>query len=479
MTGNVIRLTGLLLILCTGLYAQADLEDIDHYHDTIAFDAGLSIGFNYDFLKPATKVSFDYPVGYIGLNIPFKYSMNERLGQDITQGLAEEFPSMEKFDPAASAQQYANTTIRVDVPMLGGVGTFANVQNFYFNYNNMLGTPGFRAGYNNDTLNLFLRGIMSVPFDVRMGWETMVFGYAYKVNELFKFALHLNRHTFMFDINARINSDILGYFDVNVPAPSDGANNPGGDIGFTTRENFGYNSNTVFGSAHGHYNLEAWTPTIGINVWRFGLTSRFGMKARASGSFAARSAVPFFIDPETMEVDKFDEEYLLDNMGRFLNSETDSVTYGTQSDLRWEMPQGHTLTFDIVREKLYISYTKFFGRIAMGLDDIGIMRKASDSESDSTHENIDFDARLSIDHILMIHGSFHNAFFHMGVFSMNAGYMEEEDLLRQAAPELTFGNGIFIPVLTFGTALGTKMQLLLEMDLLPLAALKTGLRYYF
>jgi len=37
----------------------------------------------------------------------------------------------EHSSPRLPAQQYANMTIRVDVPMLGGVATFSNIQNVY------------------------------------------------------------------------------------------------------------------------------------------------------------------------------------------------------------------------------------------------------------------------------------------------------------------------------------------------------------
>ncbi|MFP4416444.1 MAG: hypothetical protein ACOC4C_00645 [Fibrobacterota bacterium] len=478
MIGVKARPTGLILLLSSILFAQ-NIEDAQIDSIDLNFDATVSMGFNYDFLRSATDVSFDYPVGYIGLNIPFKYQVNEQYAEDVTEGLEQQMPNIGHFKPTASAQQYSNTTVRVDVPMLGGVGTFANIQNFFFDYNNTLGSPDVNAAFENDTLNMFLRGILSVPFDMNMGWETMVFGYAYKVNELFKFALNLNRHTFRFDMNARINSDILGYLNIDIPAPEGEAEDLGQDIGFKDSVSVSYNSERVYGAAHGHYDLEAWTPTIGLGVWRFGLTSRFGMKAKAGGTFTAKYALPFFVDPVTMQLDEFDEAYLMDNMGRFLKSDTNGVTYGTESDLKWQMPHGHTLTLDIIRDKLYVSYTKFFGEIVMGLDNIGIMHRSENASSDSTFETVDLEATVSVDHILMLHGSFHNAFFNIGVFSMNASYMDQKDLLTKAVPELAFADGIMIPVLNFGTALGSKIQLLLELDLLPLAALKTGLKYYF
>jgi hypothetical protein len=41
------------------------------------------------------------------------------------------------------------------------------------------------------------------------------------------------------------------------------------------------------------------------------------------------------------------------------------------------------------------------------------------------------------------------------------------------------GDGIMIPVLNLGTTIGSKIQFLAELDILPLPALKTGVIYYF
>jgi hypothetical protein len=445
--------------------------------------ANFSIGFNYDFLHPPTKVSFDYPRGYIGLNIPFRYGLhnlyNEPLPEQVGDFLGDNDTT---FTPIAMAQQNANKTIRVDVPMIGGVGTFANIENFYLGYRNILGEPRVEIAPDVDsTVEMFMAGMVGVPLDLSIAWETMVFGYAFQVNDNLTIALNLNRHLFVFDLHARVNVDLLGYFSVDVePEGADEEQMAEAGVGGIHLENdIDYSSHEVFGSARGHYEAEAWTPTIGIKFWRLGLTSRFGLKTKAPGSLEAKYQLPFFIDPETFEMPDFsDPDYLMNNYQRILNGDVDSIAYSTEEPMEWEMPQGHTLTFDIVPDKLYLSYTKFFGEIRMAISGISAKRKREDLDTAEIRE-VGFDVGVSVDHIAMLHGSFYNAFFNIGAFALDLRNEDTEDILPNAVPDLRYAGGIVMPVLNFGTAMGSKMQLLLELDLLPLTALKTGLIYHF
>jgi hypothetical protein len=115
----------------------------------------------------------------------------------------------------------------------------------------------------------------------------------------------------------------------------------------------------------------------------------------------------------------------------------------------------------------------------MGLDSIATKRFTP--SGDSTVSNIDFSVAVHVDHIIMLHGQFHNAFVNAGVFSMDFGFMEKKHLLEDAMKGKwpILGSGIMIPVLNLGTTFGSKIQLLAELDVLPLPALKTGLIYYF
>ncbi|MBD3392858.1 MAG: hypothetical protein GF418_12200 [Chitinivibrionales bacterium] len=452
------------------------------------FDARASVGFNYDFLKDPTRVSFDNPKGYIGLNIPLSYAIPQETWTGLTSDLASLFPEGDEFEPTARARQNANTTIRVEVPMLRGVGMFSNVQNFFLKYTNTLGEPRILIQPDlGDQLALVMQGMISVPLEVSLGWETMTFGYAYKVNELVKFAVNLHRHIFRFNLAAKMDIDLLGYMDIDLTeSVVETAGEEAGDLasdllGEIPRQWINY---MLSGSASGHYDVEVWSPTFALHVWRFGLTSRLHVNTRAPGHLSAEYVVPFFVNPETFVMkDLGDMDYIMENVDRFLNGETDTVQHTSDTDLEWRMPHGHTLTFDIVPDKFWLSYTKLFGEVQMRLGNIiSIGMQPSDTTGADTAaaapDTVDFDVGVSVDHIIMMHAMFRNAFVNLGIFSMDFRYGEDSDLLEQVYP-VTFGGGALMPVLNFGTALGTKLQLLLELDVLPLIALKTGVVYYF
>jgi hypothetical protein len=458
-----------MLLVVAGVSVCLQGQDIKPTLAVPQIDASLSIGFNYDFLRAPTNVSYDYPKGYIGLNIPIKYGVGQDMANSISAGLFADsmFINGEEFRPTVSAQQYANTTVRVDVPMWGGVATFSNIQNFYLRYNNVLGEPNMAASSKDATMNLFLRGMVNVPLDIGLGWETMTFGYAYKINDQLQIALNLHRHLFRFDLSAKVDVDLLGYLDVAIPNLD------------TSRTNLSYSSNDVYGRAYGNFRSEVWSPTFGINLWRFTLTSRFGFNTVAKGRLTAQYQLPFFINPENFKVEEFSTGYLTDNLNRFRRNDVDSIWYGSDRRLTWNMPQGHSISFDIIPEKLFISYTKFFGGIEMGLD--SITTKRFTTSGDSTIQSIDFSIGVNVDHIIMLHGVFRNAFVNLGVFSLDFSFMEKKRLLQTAMKGkwVMLGDGIMIPVLNLGTTIGSKIQFLAELDILPLPALKTGVIYYF
>ncbi len=455
---------------------------------TPEFTASLSIGFNYDFNQIPTDVSFDYPLGYFGFNVPLKMGLDKTMSQSFID--TSMFPDGKKFEPTATARQYANYTVRVDIPVWGGVASWSNLQNMYMNYSNTLGEPSVHMGFNDPNIDFFMRGMVAVPLDLSFGWETMTFGYAYKVNDLFKVAVNLHRHIFHLDMRANIDVDLLGYFDLHpeIPDQAGGSNdlpiNLGDALSDLERRYLKYSSDDIYGQAEGHYELETWSPTIGLHFWRLGLTSRFGIRSQAEGSIYGRYSLPFFIDPESFTMDDLgDEQYLLDNINRLESSDVDSIRYQSDDNLTWEMPMAHTITFDLLPEHLRLSYTKLFGEIHMKLDKIEAVRRPVDSRSDEEEvvREIVFDASVSVDHVLMMHGTLKNAFINAGVFAIDFSFMEKDDLLELGLADVwpMYGGGALMPVLTFGTTVGARIKLLLEVDVLPLTALKSGVLYYF
>ena len=439
------------------------------------FTAKLSMGFNYDFLKSPLDVSFDYPKAYIGLNIPLKYSPDASLTGDLTKDLSGQFTDSAEFVPQATAKQNPNASIKIDVPMFGGVATFSNMQMMYLRYANMLGAPHISLDMGKDEdVRLFMNGILSVPIDLSVGWETMTFGYAFQINDKLSLALNLHRHTFNFDLKGKIDIDLLGYFTIQMDDDILGGMKP---------EEISYSLHNVI---DGHYEAEAWSPTFAIKFWRASLISRFGMNTKPHGYLKAEYSLPFFLDPETFTPDDalMNEDsmttYLINNMDRFLNNETNRIVYSTTKEMTWKMPQAHTLQFEIIRDKFSISYTKLFGDIEMSLYDT---QSDSLGLTDSTNytDTLDFRFKAHVDHMIMLHGSFWNTFFNIGIYSMDFSFRDNEHMLSkiEALESLKFGNGIMAPVLNLGAVVGTKIQVQGELDILPLLALKLGLIYYF
>ena len=333
----------------------------------------------------------------------------------------------------------------------------------------------FGTGHPGVSMSFVMRGTVNVPLDLRLNWETMTFGYAYRANPLVSFALNLHRHLFTFDLGGNVNIDMLGRVSVNQPVP----NGPGISID----QPIDYSSAKLNGGAEGHYKAEVWSPTLGLQLWRFTLTSRFGVKTRAKGSLYAHYAVPFFIDPESFALPRDIKSLVLDsdNRGKLMSSAVVDMTYFSDSTsyLEWRMPDGHTISFDILPERLNISYTKFIGDIGMKMS--GIHRQKTGESVDTT--DIGFDVGVSIDNMIMLSGKFPNFFFNMGVFGFDVSSGDRKHLLGNAVSSGTgwprIGNSMMLPVLNAGSYMGTKTQILLELDILPLPALKTGVAYYF
>ncbi|MBD3316701.1 MAG: hypothetical protein GF344_13010 [Chitinivibrionales bacterium] len=451
---------------------EGDSEEFAPVIESPAFQAEVSGGFNYDLLRNPLNVSFEQPRGYLALNMPFRFvapdNMMSQMSEGVSDFLAEDG---EPFEPKASASQHTNTSFLVDVPMFGGVASFASTQNMYLRYENILGAPEMTIPVESENMDLFLRGATNVPLTLTMGWESMSFGYAFRAGEKLRFACNLHRHTFHFDLRAKVGVDLLGNLTVKVPE-GDEESNP---LGAQRAQTVNYSSDQMYGNAEGTYSVAVWSPTVAVKYSRISLVSRFGVDTKAEGKLNAAYSLPIFL---TRDFQTEDEDFFLDNQERIRNNETHSFHYATDEDLGWKLPSGHTLAFDIVKEKLSLSYTKLFGDIEMNLPNI-VETIVSDQSGEGQRDTVDFDVGVTVDHVLLISGGFNHAFFNLGIFGMDFRFGDEENLLEKIEALPNFGGGTMLPILTFGTTMGSKMRLLLEVDLLPLSAVKTGIVYHF
>jgi hypothetical protein len=453
------------------------------------FAAQFSIGFNYDFLKSPLDVSFDNSSGFFGFNVPIEQTVNLRSGF-MDPAVSDMFSDTtlikngSDFKPQAAARQNPNFTIRVEVPLLGGVASFSNIQNFYLNYQTVLGNPNFFMNPDTQGINLLLRGTVNVPINFTMSWETMSFSYAYRY-KLLTMALALHRHVFSVDLRGKVDADLLGKYNVGV--------SQGGCSGISVSGDLDYPSSKIHGDIAGYYDAAVWSPTLALEFWRFSLVSRFGIHTRAKGQLSATYSLPFFIDPQT-----FKPKYDLYNPQSFsdpnliIGLETnavDSLTYTTarngggvarQSDLEWRMPTALTMNVDVVRDHFSLSYTKLFGEVGLKLDRIAKVTSAieGDTTLPAKADSVVLDVGLSVDHIMLMHIALYRAYINLGAFAMDFRSGDRSHILGDAmSPDMRLGRAALLPIVNLGTLLGTRWQVLLELDVLPVPALRSGVFY--
>jgi len=374
--------------------------------------------------------------------------------------------------------------------MMGGVASFSNIQNFYMNFQTILGNPNLFLNYDTAGINFLLRGTVNVPLDLTMSWETMSFAYAFNVNKWFMLALALNRHVFAVDLRGKVDVDLLGRYSVDPSAAG------GGGVAISPVEgNLDYPSDRVHGQIFGYYNADVWSPSLAMKLWRLSVDARFGLTTRAKGSLIATYALPFFLDPETFKpsIDFGDPTSFLDPdvITGLQTNATDSLTYTTgkksgnktvQSDLEWTMPTGITMGFDIIRNHLSISYTKLYGNLGLKLDRVSKVTSTlgSDTVTASTNDSLVLDLGFSVDHIMVMRVALYTAYFNLGVFAMDMRSAQHNNILGNAMiKQAKLGDAALLPVLNFGTLLGTRWQVLLDLNILPVPALRTGLVYNF
>jgi hypothetical protein len=453
------------------------------------FEAHLGFGFNYDLLRSPLAVSFDQATGFFGCNVPIEQTFNLR---GLTKYMDPAIDNMfgdttlirngSDFKPRAGARQNPNITLRVEVPMLGGVASFSSIQNFFLNYQTLLGNPNIFMSQDSQGVSFLLRGTVNVPLNLSMSWETMTFAYAYKFSDLFSMGFALHRHVFSVDLRGKVDVDLLGRYRIDL------AQGQGVDIKPIEGE-IDYPSERVHGVIDGYYNATAWSPTLALRCGRLSVVARFGIATRARGALTAAYSLPFFVDPETFKtsLDFNDPDVRIG----LQTNEVDSVTYTTartqgstvqRSDLEWRMPTGLTADVEIVRGHFSLSYTKLFGEIGMRLDRIVKVRSsvAGDSVRASESDSTVLDLGFLVDHVMLARIALKNAYVNLGVFGMDLRYAGRMHILGNAMlRQLRLGRMAMLPVLNFGGVLGTRWQLIGELDLLPLPALRSGVVFYF
>ena len=515
-----------------GRPSAADIKMSDDPMDNVtigvpSFNVRLAMGFNYDLLRPMTGVSFLYPAGYLGFNVPVGYSagLGDFLSDETMDDLfsnGKVFKKGERFKPSAGAEQNANYSVRVDVPMLAGVGTFAYTQNFFMNFSTALGgssvietlqpvnavlDPDENGGREGSVAGFTsIRGALRLPLSFSVGWETMTFGYAYRVgrSDDLVFALNMHRHLFSADIRLKADIDLLGYASINA---KDIYMENGAYMNLPIEEELiNFSSDRCNGFAQGHFKAEGWSPAVGVKWKRFAINSRFGLNIKAAGSAGGGFVVPRVVSLETGDLilgEKFKQfsdslntnplsMFSMLESGGIIPTEIDSISYEISS-FQWKMPQGHTLSFDIIPQRLAVSYTKLFGEIGVQMDVLrkvsqGVKKTDSLGNSDTSfyfgnprYDRQQVDVGILVDHILVFSATYPSFFANVGVAGFDIRNKDTRVLRdNNSLKSLRVGDVVMLlPILNGGFNLGTKLQLHIEADILPLPALRSGVNYYF
>ncbi len=466
----------ILAIFLLGISSAYSANDLPIETDTASVRLGVNVGFNYECLFDPTAVSFEKPDGRMVFNVPFVVPFSDNVGEILSQSLDGSF----NLKPEVEAGQKLNLGLKVNVPMMGGVCTFSYNNNVDLDYMTVLGNANIKADTTMEDENtganigFVLKGAANIPIGLKLGWRVMSFGYAYEPVPNLVLAVGAYRHMFEFEGEANVAVDLLGNTSVSISTGS-----ALGDI--STEIPINYSSRDVYGYADADYSADAWSYSFGIKYWRFSLVSRFGLNTKAKGTFDAAYSLPFFYDPKTfkskLEGDKLDSLIMTSEFQNdLILSRTDSIIYHSKNDAEWRLPTGHTFSFDLVKRKLFISYTKVVGDI-----ELKHIYEGNDGDiKDTTDNRNDLDLGIKIDNIVLLGGRFSSANFTIGLFTMDVRVFDNENIIGNSLPsDLQILGAPTLPVLRLGSAIGSTIKLLVHADILPLPSFKTGLIYNF
>ena len=111
--------------------------------------------------------------------------------------------------------------------------------------------------------------------------------------------------------------------------------------------------------------------------------------------------------------------------------------------------------------------------------------EGKDNNLDSALDNRnDLDLGISVNNVMLLGGRFQKVQFTGGLFTLDMRVFEKDKLLSNAIPTdiakvWNVLGAPMIPILSFGSTMGTNMRALLQVDVLPLPSFKTGIIYNF
>jgi hypothetical protein len=438
-------------------------------------DAELSGAFSYEFLKSPLTRPFDRGRAEASFNLPFNASAQ---AQKFLGSFADSSVVVPEF--FARVSQDLNAHVDVSAPVFGGVAFFAARDNASLTVSGALGNTRFNLDTTiSGTGAVLLKGSIHMPLIFDMYWRSLTFGYAYRPVPSVTVAVQVHKHIFGARTSGDLRPDLTGRMTV------------GGDAGNTSFL-VEYPDTKVYGTASGSYQGSTWSPEMGIGLGPLRLVSRMGARMSAKGHLDVTYSVPYFIDPGTFEPRFTEPDSFLtsDNLRRLLDGETSKKSIHIHENLILTLPQSHTVSLDLWRDRLTLSYTKVFGKVSIhaekaapttvdpdsGTAGDGAQSAAGDTGSTGTKGFVDLD--LFPDQVFCLSGKF--AWFHgdLGLSSLNASYRGEGHLLSGLSP-LEWDGDPFVPILDFGFTWGDPLIFSTDFFVSPLPAVRSGVTYAF
>jgi len=100
---------------------------------------------------------------------------------------------------------------------------------------------------------------------------------------------------------------------------------------------------------------------------------------------------------------------------------------------------------------------------------------------DAKNDTLKVDVGVIVDHILVLSASYPSFFANLGMGGFDIR-SNDKHVLRDSEPlsALRLGNVVMLlPIVNGGFNIGTKLQLRVEADILPLPVVRSGVNYYF
>lgn len=435
-------------------------------------DAEISGAFSYDIVKSPLGRPMGRARAQASFNLPVNVSAQ---AQEFLGDVADS--AVVVPDLFARVSQHLNAHIDVSAPALGGTAFFAARENASLTVSGALGDARFDMDTALEHGSVLLRGSIHLPLVFDMHWRSLTFGYAYRPRPGLALAFQAHKHFFSARTAGDLRPDLAGRMTVS----GEGAN-----TSFLVE----YPDSRVYGAARGSYQGTAWSPEMGLALGPLRLVSRMGARMRARGSMDIDYSVPFFIDPESFEARFTEPDSFLatDNLGRLLNGETGRKTMRVREDLVLTLPQSHTLSLHLLRERLSLSYTRVFGRVSIqGAGGLAHAEPADggnssdgddggDSTLTSMGEVVDF--HLFPNHVMLLSADFGWFRGSLGVHTLNIRYGRRRNVLSGLSP-LEIDGDPLVPILNFGFTWGWPLVFSADFHVSPLPALRMGVSYGF